>query len=112
MNQEQLNKFETLIIEAVEKHLASGGELVTGQFTSGVDNTCKCPISCIIDPNNEKSYSEQLSDKIGFEITDHDMWAFIYGFDYTGNNPDPKSRLFCFGHEMRQKYLPIGVTNE
>jgi hypothetical protein len=109
MDKEQLESFKNQLSLAIEKHLASGGKLISGSF--GVGN-CLCPIACLVnEPTSpykfEKAYSRKyekaVSEKLGFEVSSNEMWDFIGAFD--DEDRLTINEVMVIGFELRKKYL-------
>jgi hypothetical protein len=107
MTKEHLKKFRSALIRAVNKHIKNGGELIIGSF--GYNNTRMCPIGCLTGtPTFNFTYEMLLSKKMGFKVSNKDMWSFIGGFDnlWPGATVQPSNDdMFALGQEMREKYL-------
>jgi hypothetical protein len=106
MTPEQLAIFKETVTAAVDKHLANGGILSVGTFGSG---DCRCPISCLMVEDRPKDDSSGalvgfLSKKMGFGLSDEQIWSFINGFD--GSRWGGDSAMRRLGQEFRNKYRP------
>lgn len=106
MNAKQIETFKQAVIAAVDKHLADGGTLSIGTFGSG---ECRCPISCLMgidepEDNSSRALVEHLSKKMGFDLSDEEVWSFIDGFD--GNSWRHDNTMKSLGRELRNKYRP------
>lgn len=107
MDQKQISKFRTLLIEACDKHIASGGAITDSGFGSG---HYLCPITCLVGYQKDGVYSQRIAEVAGLPIFPGDMWSFIRGFDNPPPNEDTDPHpndLVKLGQELRQKYLPV-----
>ena len=95
-------KFKSALKKAVEAHLANGGKLATHLFREK-DGT-SCPIGCLIndDRNKHLTYEESISQLLGIEISQEEMWEFIDGFD---DGTIHESDLYFLGRDFRRLYL-------
>lgn len=106
----RIDRLREVLIQACDKHIQEGGELVAGTFTW--DGAC-CPIECAVGSQIHQgsvvNYLAALENLLGFSITDKAMWDFIDGFD-NPNDLETRDLLgrttdeFRLGRELRQKY--------
>jgi hypothetical protein len=109
---EQLEHFRTLIIEACEAHIQSGGTIRERSF--GGCNDC-CPITCLVGSMETVTDRDlAMNIKLGFVLETGLMWRFIDAFDgravdgrYANPNPDTEEAKFLInlGMELRKKYI-------
>ena len=109
MTPEQRIELKDLLTRSCEAVIADGKKITTGTF-GFVGSQCFCPIgaACIDMWHVLGGYHGMLSKKIGFEVSDLDMYAFIDGFDGgTHRQPrhDQDPELFVMGQEFREKYI-------
>jgi hypothetical protein len=106
MTPDQLNTFKAAIVEAVEAYLATGKKITCMSFND--KDGKRCPIGCLafdeMSSLNLYRYSEAVSVKMSFTVSDTETWQFIDGFDGIGNR-SVGTELYEFGQEMRAKYL-------
>jgi hypothetical protein len=100
MNKKQLKKFRSMLIEAADAHLKSGGEITSGAFIRS-ENRC-CPIGCVTGTKDNLSYEVMLKEKLGFNITNEEMWDFVFSFDGVLRLENDLTKL---GQELRKKYI-------
>lgn len=109
MNAHQAEKFRALLIEACDKHLASGERIVVGKFYDGVGGLC--PLTILFGNNFLSDRTETLSDRLGITIDKEELWAFVCGFD-DGAIPDRYKKYVAailLGKELRAKYVDASV---
>lgn len=88
---------EIKIREAIDKHIASGGRLITGD-TVLADGKCKCALACLRTNSSESLYKTTLA-VLGWDASQ--SCNFIEGFD-------DKPIAFTFGKSV-EKYYDLGV---
>ena len=108
MYTDQFETFKQALVAAVEEHLAAGGTLATGTFGKG---TCLCPLSCLLGKEwqtaadrSGKGLEQVFYNKMGFSISNDEMWSFIGGYDHTGFDTDKSQTMRDLGQEIRKKY--------
>lgn len=101
MSPEQLAQFKQALIEATDQYLANGGRVAPGRFVSS--RSC-CPMGCLLPEINEPMFL-LLTKKLGFEVTDREVWDFIFGFDGTRALVDDDSPAYLLGRELHTKYI-------
>ncbi len=100
MSPEQLEQFKQALIEASDKYIADGGKIIRGRFVS---DSGRCPMGCLL-PEIKLPMFQVLTNKFGFEITDQEVWDFVYGFDGSRALTDEESPTYLLGRELRAKY--------
>lgn len=106
MNPEQLKIFKQALIEATDKYIAEGGKVVPGRFSG---NNSRCPMGCLL-PSIDEPMFQVLTKQLGFEITDREVWDFVFGFDGSKGLTDLgltdiESPTYLLGRELRAKYI-------
>jgi hypothetical protein len=116
---EHIDKLRSLLIAAIDKHIAGGGTIISGKFflipKSTTDNiTACCPIYCLTDSMYD-NFERKVAQMLGIDIkTDNDvytlldeLWAFIHGFDGKphGKANDRYPDMVALGQELRAKYI-------
>ena len=97
-------KFELALIEACDKHIATGGTIISGSFTGRTMNYC--PITALVGINSQSRLADAMI-KSGTKIKSDQYWAFIYSFDgmkfkkYQINAPE----FDKLGKKLRKKYI-------
>jgi hypothetical protein len=108
MTKTQAKKFQSLLIKGCNAHIKAGGRIISSQFTSDFQKRACCPIGCTVprSPSDDigSDYDTRLSDKLGFEVTKEDFWAFVYAFDDT-TSFEADSLAAQVGRELRKKYI-------
>lgn len=107
LSSKNLDKLRTMLVEAVDQHLANGGKIIKGAFDNGHGGCC--PVNCLTGPITDgKGFHEMIAIKLGIQFDADDLWNLVDGFDEYeyprtgfGNNP-----LYNLGRELRAKYLP------
>ncbi len=105
MSPEQLEQFKQALIEASDKYIAEGGRIAQGRFYGKYS---RCPMGCLL-PEISEPMSRILTQKFGFEITDREVWDFVFGFD--GSFVDDESPTYLLGRELRAKYINTITTS-
>lgn len=99
---EKSKKLRTLLVKSVNAHLKKGGKLISGGFE---DRDGYCPIGIATLGVDELDFDKKLSKKLGFRLTDKDMWSFIFGFDGGGKGLlKDKDPFVSLGAALRKKY--------
>jgi hypothetical protein len=107
LTQENIDKLRTLLIQAIDNHLANGGKIVSGRFSTGFNEEC-CPVTCLVGDEGLISRTDRIATKLGVPFSGYDMWALIDGFDQRRlREPYKNSELYKLGQELRAKYLPV-----
>jgi hypothetical protein len=111
MNDQQLEIFKSRMIQACDAFVAKRGKIVQGGFCNLQG---QCPIGCLLNPYVEGILvHEQLTNLLGFPVSNTEAWDFIYGFDANldANRLIQQHRaqqpLFQFATELRIKYLGV-----
>jgi len=90
-------KFKSALKKAVETHLANGGKLATHLFQE--KDGFSCPIGCLIGKKDPYiTYGESISNILGIQISQEEMWEFVNGFD---SGTMHGSNLYKLGIEFR-----------
>jgi hypothetical protein len=106
MTPEKLQIFRTLLIIAIDKHLAEGGTLISHSFQKD-DNKSYCPVYLITEGDFghlDTVIGKLLDIKDLYEV-DRDVWTFIHVFDGVEDRVDPQSPMVVLGRELRAKYI-------
>jgi hypothetical protein len=99
MDQTQIEKLRSVLIEACDEHLARGGTIVDGTFGR---KTQRCPMGCVSGSNPNVYLA--LKRKIGFRFSSLDMLSFVNGFDNI-SFLDQTNPIYQLGQELRNKYI-------
>ena len=106
MNATQAERFQQLLVEAVDHYVDDGGRLVDGTFHS-LDGLC--PLTCLFGklPNTAEMAAE-CQQLIGIEVESDEIWSFISGFDNWKSDAHymqihPAAALI--GKALRAKYI-------
>lgn len=106
LSSENIDKLRTLLTQAIDQHLAKGGKIISGRFSTGF-NEEYCPVSCLVGDDHLISRTSRIATKLGAPFSGDDMWALIDGFDQRLQGPHENSELYKLGQELRAKYLPV-----
>lgn len=107
ITQEQIDNLKAQLIEACDKHLASGGTIRAGTFVGIMwGEAGMCPIGCL---SGGKDYFAKVAEilEVTEEACKDDIWDFVNAFD--GNKlfwpRDPNGPMAVLGRELRAKYI-------
>jgi len=103
MTKEQLKKFRTALIRSCNAWIKAGYKLNTGTYDY-------CPIDILTRkvPDKSLSFPERLTRRLGFLVSEKDVYSFVCGFDgITGLDKrigTIVNNAFLLGRELRKKY--------
>lgn len=102
---EKAKKLRILLVRSVNAHIKKGGKLISGGFqdTKGA----YCPIGCATIGVKNDGFHNKLAEKLGFKLSEDDMWSFIYGFDNHGSlslSLKDKNPFVVLGASLYKKY--------
>jgi len=108
ISRENIDKLRTILIEAIDQHLANGGTLISGKFYDDDDDKKYCPVSCLIGTTFPTDRTHAITDVLGAPFSATDLWDFVDGFDqHYQQGIDENSDMYKLGQELRAKYLPV-----
>lgn len=97
---QKVERLKKLLVKACNAHIKAGGKIVTGAFRN--KKGC-CPIYCATKTGNVGNFKLVLEEKLGFSLSNIDLFAFIDGFDSTHTwRANAESKL---GKALRKKYI-------
>ena len=108
MKPAQVKKFRSSLFRACNAFVKGGGKIDIGNFIY-------CPIGVATHKYGKGGVSVQtrLRRRLGFAVSNQDMWSFIRGFDgfipYPNgiNDGTTNMELYKLGQEFRKKYLGL-----
>lgn len=105
MNDIELDRIRSVLVEAIDRHVAKGGSLIRHGFR--YDDMNMCPVACATYgtvSRNSISWDHALDSKVGFTVSTGDFWDFIDGFDNANIVVDSDTAMSRLGIELRDKY--------
>lgn len=113
MTPENLEIFRNNLTQAIEKHLAKGGEIIRGAFGYWENNCCPLTVGLNQDQQADMDWNKNSPTVsiLGVVATNPELWSFVFGVD---ENPDRLKNMFpidvCddemfqMGQEFGRKY--------
>jgi hypothetical protein len=103
--EQRIQRLRELLTQACDKYLQEGGTIICGRFTDG-DVGC-CPIQCAVGEGRKsaKDFLGTLSQLLGYEFTEKNLWNLVDGFDDNVMMNDTDTSEFQLGRELRAKYI-------
>jgi len=111
MNQLQAEHFQQLLEEACDRHIESGGRIISRRFTSYEDGG-QCPLTCLL--GRQTMYYKALEANRLLNthtISDEELWALVFAFDgkFVPDHQDFVSAKLI-GKALRHKYIQESST--
>ena len=100
---QKVERLKKLLVKACNTHIKAGGKVVSGTFHN--KKGC-CPIYCATKTDGDGNFRLALEEKLGFKLTDINLFDFMSGFDYPSTSGTWKTNAETkLGQALRKKYV-------